>query len=179
MNLDIGGGWEPPSRVMLTRLVQAYQKPIIRKWELPLADFKGDSAVVLYWDPVPLKAGQTRKLGFSFGLGYQASENGKLGLTVAANKKVGDTLTVLARVGDPKVRTVTLTLPDGLAFEDGSLPKKEVLPLPAGVVGRPREVSWRIKANQAGSFSIEAVTDTGERQQTNVFISDRSGIFGS
>lgn len=189
INLKIGEDWEAPNRVLLTlwpgwgKSGRQPSRKALNTWKVPLISIRKnaknpDSALVLYWDPIDIPPGKTRKLGFTYGLGHVSSQTGELSLTASQNRKVGDEVTILARVSDPNVKTITLNLPSGLTLENGEKATKNVPPLPRGIVGRPREVSWRARATASGVHEIEASTDTGFTQKTRISIHGQGGIFG-
>ena len=125
------------------------------KWEVPKEDMGDDSAVVIYWEPKELRAGETRELGFTYGLGSLSHKAGNLSVTVAGATYKGGELTVLALVGDPKAKFATLELPPGLKLAQGEMKQQSV----ATVRGRPSPVSWRVVAEQAGKYNIIVSTD--------------------
>src|SRR5262249_43167513 len=61
MTLKLGGGVEPPGRVSLTHWSGGDLN-----WEVPVRHMGGDSAVILYWEPRPLRPGARREFGFAY-----------------------------------------------------------------------------------------------------------------
>jgi hypothetical protein len=162
MNLKIGGGAEPPGRVLLTRWT-----PRDDLWDVPEQPFNlplpADSAVVLYWNEKPLAPNERRELGFSYGLGNLAI-SGKLGVSVGGSFVTGGDLTVVALVNNPeKNQTVTLKLPKGLRVVEGDL--KQAVP-PATGTAQQSPVSWRIRADHEGTFVIEVQSGTNVSKKT-------------
>jgi hypothetical protein len=64
-SLRVGGKVQPPDRFSITH----WQQPALNKWDVPVQDIDGDSAVVLYWNPRDLEAGESRIVGFAYGGG--------------------------------------------------------------------------------------------------------------
>src|SRR5207253_1440617 len=99
----LGGGVEPPSRVLLTHWTER-----LDQWDVPERPISGppqpDSAVVLYWQEKPLAAGHKRELGFSYGLGSLSIAQGKLGVSVGGSF----VLEVQARAGVPQKKSITI-----------------------------------------------------------------------
>jgi hypothetical protein len=194
LNLRVGGKVEPPSRVLLTRwpgwvtekdtVVSRLEK--IFDWDAPLVSFQGptkessDSSVVMYWDEKELKPGETRVVGFSYGLGNVTTGTGALGLTVGGNFKPGGDLTITCYVNKPQPnQRVKLNLPSGFSLLDGAKAELDVPPLPQGVVGRASPVTWRVRAGSAGNYEIEVRTSNGDSQKRPITIQSGAGIFGS
>jgi hypothetical protein len=177
IQLKLGGQIEPPSRVTLG----AWPNPQLRDrdsrclqektlWEVPVLTMKsmrpGDSAVAIYWNERELAPGQTRELGFSYGLGSVAGGEGggQLALTVGGSFVRGGQFTVTALVRDPSPgQTVTLTLPDGFQLQEGSL-TQPVPPLPVAATSRASPVTWKVKAGNEGRYSLRVQTNNGLAQ---------------
>lgn len=173
LNLRISDKLEPPGRVSLTHWPGDDKKD---KWDVPMAPIRDDSAVALYWEARELRPGQSRELGFTYGLGnVEIGPQFLLGVTVGGQYYVGGELTIVALVADPKVKTVKLDLPPGLQLMSES-PATQPVTMRAGIgeAARPSPASWRVRAVQAGTFTIEVTTDTGLKQSRRVKIEARS-----
>jgi uncharacterized protein YkwD len=70
--LKVGGPLEVPDRCSITRWPGEKCG-----WQVPVRNIGGDAAVALYWDPVQLKAGGRRLLGFAYGQGLATLEPAK------------------------------------------------------------------------------------------------------
>jgi hypothetical protein len=150
-------------------------------WEVPILPIKAvtymprvnergdpDSCVVIYWDEKPLAAGQSREMGFTYGLGSVSSEGGRLGLTVDGDTSPGGTFTLVAQVKDPQPgENLTVTLPEGFRLADGSA----TVPVPAGT-GRVT-VTWKIKAGNRGRYTLRVQSTAGAAQSKQVIIASR------
>src|SRR5262249_36888901 len=120
----VGKKFEPPERVFLggwpakaweERENKKGAKGPMTRWDVPRLSmrahtFRGekkptdpDSAVVLYWDPKALRPGETRKVGFGYGLGSVASEEskGQLLLSVGGRLAIDGEFTLTGLVKDP------------------------------------------------------------------------------
>jgi hypothetical protein len=165
LSLKPGKGVEVPSRVSLT-----HWQPT-QTFEVPLTPLTGDSAVIMYWKDVSLKAGGKRVVGFAYGLGSVASTEpgGKLGLTLGGNFTPGETFTATAYVQNPaKGQKLTLELPQGLERVDG----KETENVPAAAAGSNNTsiVTWKVKVLQTGTFPLKVVSSTGQTQGRTITI---------
>jgi hypothetical protein len=121
---------------------------------------KKDSCVVLYWDEELMEPGANRSMAFTYGLGRMSSSGaGSLGLTVGGSFQPGKVFTVTAYVKEPKEgQKVKLILPGSLTLapRDGDEEQME-----EKVVEQSKDysqVSWRVKANQEGTFTLEVAS---------------------
>jgi hypothetical protein len=161
MNLKLGGGLEPPSRLLLTHW---YPEP---RWEIPERPIGDDSAVVIYWEEKDLRSAEKREIGFSYGLGSLSVGGGRLAITTSGSPVKDSDFTVVALVNNPVPgETVTLKLPTGLRLVEGDL--KQAVPTPGAVAQSP--VTWRIRADQAGQFTIEVQSSTGISQKKSITV---------
>lgn len=183
-------GLEPPSRVTLG----AYPDPNLRQydplcaqektmWEVPVLKIHtlepGDSCVVIYWDEQNLKPGETRQMGFTYGLGSVASTEGagKLALTVGGSFTPRGEFTVTAYVRNPVPnQKVTLKLPAGFDAID---PLQQAVPgLPPGSSSSNSPVTWKVRGpSSSGTYELRVDSSTGVYQTHPVRIQSR-GIFG-
>ncbi|HZZ80393.1 MAG TPA: protein kinase [Gemmataceae bacterium] len=153
-------GIEAPSRILITkwafRVVNGFRVPAIA-WEIEKVPMKDDSAVVMYWGDKVLEPGQSREVGYCYGLGYVAGEEGKgkLGVSIAGTAFTpASEFDVLAYVKSPlQGQKLKLELPsDGLDLVDKKSVEQEVpLPRDAGGIGI---VTWRVRALAAGRFQV-------------------------
>jgi hypothetical protein len=180
VQLKLGEGIEAPSRVSLG----AWPNPKLRTkdqrcmqqmtlWDVPVLPIKSltpgdpaDSCVVLYWPEQELKAGATRNVGFSYGLGQVASgeTKGQLGITVGGSFNIGGTFTVTALVSKPvSGQKLTLHLPPGLELVAGQSAEQ---PVPPASGERYSPVTWKVRAKQAGRQTLKITSSTGGLTQT-------------
>jgi hypothetical protein len=159
-------------------------------YPIPLADIRGnpfaqeedgkkpDSAVVLYWEDKELGPGQSREVGFAYGLGHISSgEGGKLALTPPTNPREGEDFPLVAYVSDPvEGQSVELILPKkGLKLVEGTA-KQTVPPLGAEAASRNSSVVWRVKADKAGTYKVMVRSSTGEIKTLTVVVAARPRI---
>src|SRR5262249_23578652 len=145
-----------------------------RTYDVPIrGSFKKDSCVVIYWKEEELPPGgkSAREMAFTYGLGNLDTKTGNLGVTVAGDFAKGGDLTVVGLANDPKIKSLTLKLDDGLKLIDGGATQDV-----AQVKGRPSPVTWRIRSTASGTFNLEVQASTGEVQKKRVRIK-ASGIF--
>ncbi len=203
LQLKVGGGVESPEQVTLgaypdlrlaepdAEVAQRLRKLGLRpderclqeqtKWDVPVFPIDtiepGDSCVTMYWPVKTLGPGESREVGFEYGLGdVAASESGgKLGLTADGDRTPGGELTVTAYVANPGAnQTVTLTLPNGFQVADGGGLTR---PVPAaGGVSRMSPVTWKVKAGGAGEYTLKAESN-GASQTKKIKIRQRT-LFG-
>ncbi len=184
------GDLEPPSAVTLGGYPNAQlraQGPAYRGcnqektgWAVPVFSMKvrDDSAVAIYWNPKPLKAGESRDVGFTYGLGYvSGAAGGRLALTKFGSFKPRGSFSLTAYVSNPQANEqVTLTLPPGFEVMGSAT---QAVPSTGGV-GRNSAVTWQVKASsQPGDYTLEVRSSTGASQTEPVQISTRPGIFGN
>jgi hypothetical protein len=197
VSLKVGEGREPPSRVSLTHYIRGMpfssgaDKEVEMVYEIPLASIRGnpadkevdqqkaDSAVVLYWEDKDLAPGAERAMGFAYGLGQLASgAGGKLAVTPPSNPRAGEEFPLVALVTDPIAgQTVEVGLPRGLQLVEGAA--RQAVPLvAAGAASNISSVTWRIKAERAGTYRLKVGTSTGEKpQEVLVVVRERGSIF--
>ena len=167
-SLKIGGGLEAPSRVSLTHWPGSFFK----KWDVPLADLAGDSAVVLYWNEQPLAPGQSRDLGFSYGLGSGAgtgSAGDGLRLTLDGAFEEGQSFSALAYVQNPKPgQSVTLILPPELERTRGNA--QENVPPPGANSNNTSTISWAVTAKKPGKYHVDLTSSSGSKVSREIII---------
>jgi hypothetical protein len=155
LNLKLGDRYEPPNRVELTHFPGTDKR---MTYDVPLQDFDGDSAVVLYWKTEPLAPGKSREIGFTYGAGSVA---GMAELTILNPGPilVGGAFSLVAlRSGAGKGELATIQLPEGMKLVDEKTQSQEL-----AIVGdgkQPSPATWRIRALRTGRFRI-SVTSGG------------------
>lgn len=99
--------------------------PVLGKNAKP---FDEDSAALIYFDPTPIPAGESRTVKFTYGLGSLSSQGKSLASLAFRDPgplKTGSTFWLTGIVKNPTAgQTVTLTLPDGLQLAEGELTQK-------------------------------------------------------
>ncbi len=149
----------------------------LNTWDVRIDNFRSDSCIVLYWNPIEMKPGQSREMAFSYGLG--SLSKGKLRLTIGGTLAVGREMTVVAYVAEPKAgETATLKLPSGFEFLDGTPTTQNVPPAEKGPDGkmRPSPVTWRVRPNVAGNHILTVTTKSNLTASQRVTILQK-GIF--
>jgi hypothetical protein len=142
-------------------------------WSYPRpASFVDDTAVAIYYVPRALEPGQTRRIGFGYGLGTissTATRNAQLSLTVGGPIRGGAAFWLVALVNNPRPgQTVKLVLPPGLA------PRR-----PGALVQRVQgsgvytQLSWLVEVapDVLGDVQVAAILEPGaitEKQSLRV-----------
>jgi hypothetical protein len=182
-------GLDAPTRVTLgawpNRDLNRFGEFIFRQektlWNVPVRPIHSlaepDSAVVLYWDERLLQPGETRRVGFTYGLGSVASAagGGRLALTTSSEVTRGSEFTVTAYLKNPLPgQQITLSLPEGFQLVKGA--STQAVP-PAST--STSAVSWAVRAGpKEGSFDLSVSSSSGERQHKTISVQPR-GIFGN
>jgi hypothetical protein len=202
LQFRLGANYESPSRVLLggwpNKALQQFGYPEAQQqltgWAVPYVSMRRlhdsgvkqkdgtipppDSAVVIYWDPVPLPPGKTREVGFTYGLGNVASgeSGGKLLLTLGGRLVRDGELTLTALVSNPeKGERLTLTMPDGFRLTEGAA-EQEVPPPPSGAARQTSPVTWKIRAGGEGTHLFTVRSSKGAAQTLKVTIRSK-GVF--
>ena len=143
----------------------------------PSLSLLGDSAVAVYWNPITLTAGQTRRMATYYGLGDIEINEGELTvglfgpsqLTIENGQFIPNPFTVTTFVSNPfntkeeisEEVQAELLLPDGLSLLTGETAVHNLGVITAGVT---TQTSWRVLAGGAGgqdrTYSVE-VTKAG------------------
>jgi hypothetical protein len=207
VQLKVGGHFESPNRVtlgawpdlLLSRLRRRPEDTLPNGpytfWQVPVFPMKAvtafrrpgevrnsppDSAVVMYWDPAPLKPGEKREVGFAYGVGRLASEaGGALCVITDGLAAPKAPLLVQAVVSEPAAdQTLTLELPPGLTLLDGRSVER-VPPPPADAARKQSTVTWRVRGEKEGTYTLTVKSSTGISQSRAVSIrkSDPKDIF--
>jgi hypothetical protein len=188
LKLRLGGRIEAPSRVTLgawpdrdlREKLELAPNALAQNtlWDVPLISMKTlsppDSAVTMYWNPKPLAHGDSRDVGFAYGIGSIASGEGggRLALTVDGSFTPGGEITLTAYVRQPeKGQTVALVeLPPGFEIIDGDA-KRTVPPLSDPGKTKNSPVTWRLRApGKTGSYTLKVRSSTGVTQTQPVVI---------
>ena len=160
LTLQPGAGIESASRFSLTRWSGAASSGRNLGWEIPVRDFADNSSVVLYWPERAIKGGESRTIGFAYGLG-NLSVNDNLGVVVGGAFEAGKDLTVCAYVENPLPgQKVSLTLPNGLRLLEGSNESQMVIPDPDNA-RKTGIVTWKVAVEQSGEFKINVSSQPG------------------
>jgi hypothetical protein len=165
MSLKLGGGFEAPERVSLTR----WPSFDFIRWEVPVQNMRDDSAVVLYWQDKALQPGEKRTLGFAYGLGtVSGSEGGgKLAVSLSGSFEPGEEFTVTAYVNRPQPdQTLTLNLPNELQRTQGDATQA----VRAQVGQENSVVTWKVRVVQTGRYTLEVRSSTGVSQSRTLTI---------
>ncbi len=170
LNLRVSDKFEAPERFLLTRYPGREGK-VHNKWQIPVRNLDGDSAVVIYWEPRELKKGASREVGFTYGLG-NVTVKGKLGLTVGGSTYVDGELTVVALVTDRDAKWATLELPEGMKLMEGKQALRQ--PVPPVRDDRPSPVTWKIRSTSPGRHNVAVTTDSGLAASRRVTITAKS-----
>jgi hypothetical protein len=132
---------------------------------------KGDSCVVIYWAENPMHPGETREMGFTYGLNTAAG-NADLRLTAGGSFRKNGVFTLTATVAKAEPGTrVKIVLPKdgGLSLADPKEPAEKVL----DKGGEQVQVSWQVRGNEVGKQSLEVIAG-GARATYQVEISTRT-----
>jgi hypothetical protein len=133
-------------------------------WAYPISASQSvtrDSAVALYWEPVPVAPGQRRLVHSRYGVG--GGEGGSAFLSSPLEARCGDELAVALFVNNFETVPLTggqatLALPAGLGLAPGQQATKPVPVVAAGATG---SVGWqvRIDPQASGTFALSARAD--------------------
>jgi hypothetical protein len=158
----------PPDRFVICR----HPENINIKWDWPFQDIGPDSAVAVYWNPQRLKAGETRHLAFTYGLG--TLDVGDLLAVSAPSNVIPDReFVVTAYVYNAtKGQKVSLELPEGLYLAGQEKSEKTVEETAPRV-----QVFWKVKASGTGRYEISA-TSGRSRSKPRVVEVRATSIFG-
>ena len=169
LTLQPGAGIESANRFCLTRWSGAANGNRNLAWEIPVRDFADNSSVVLYWPERTIKGGESRTIGFAYGLG-NLSVNDKLGVIVGGAFEAGKNLTVCAYVENPVPgQKVSLTLPNGLRLLEGNNETQMVMPDPDNA-RKTGIVTWKVAVEQSGEFNINVSSQPGLSQTRTITI---------
>jgi hypothetical protein len=202
LQFRLGGSYESPTHVLLCGWPDRGLKQFgfgeadeeLTFWQVPFVSMRflhdsgrkrkdgsvppRDSCVVVYWDPKPLRPGETREVGFTYGLGNVANteSGGKLLLSLGGRLVRDGDLTLTALVSNPeRGEKVTLELPAGLRLAEGAL-EQDVPPPPAGAARQTSPVTWKIRAGAEGSYTLTVRNNKGASQTLKITIRSK-GVF--
>jgi hypothetical protein len=139
----------------------------------PTKDDKPDSCVALYWSYDKLNAGESRYVGFTYGLGALDIGGNTLALSVPATVQPDSDFVVTAYVWNAKKgEKVKLTVPDGLKLAAGESDEKTI-----EEGGGRSQVFWHLRSGRSGLYTLEA--DTGKvKSKPKKVIVNATSIFG-
>jgi len=156
----------PPDRFVL-----AWWKYVQKeKWDFevdPTRPITDDSAVALYWDPVPLAPGASRTVATQYGL--TTNRGGRAFLSAPVEARCGDTVSIAIFVNNFDTFALTggvatLRLPPGLALAPGETLAKPMADIAPGGTG---SVVWAVAvgAGTTGLMQVDATASfDGGRQ---------------
>jgi hypothetical protein len=131
-----------------------------------------DSAVALYWEIRPTRAGETRQMAFSYGLNNISppQADGALALSTGGSFQIGSEFTVTAYIKKPTTgERFRIELPtDAFELADGEAAEADV-----SDEGTLAHVSWRVRSKREGKHSL-AVASKKSRASIAVTITNRS-----
>jgi hypothetical protein len=184
------GGWPDQSWAKLAKVAGA-DGPMTR-WDVPSLSMRqhkfptvatplpADSCVTMYWDERPLKPGETRKVGFAYGLGSVASQEsgGKLLLTVGGRMVPEFELTLTALVQNPEPGdNLTLDVPAGMELLRGhGAAEQSVPPLEPGATRKVSTVTWKLQAKRLGEYKLVVKSSKGVKESVTVQIRPRGAF---
>ena len=146
-------------------------------WNVPLLPLKSlglnDSAITIYWKEQPLQAGDTREVGFEYGVWNLVSQGNRLAATVDGVFRPEGQLTVVAYLkrspDENPNETVSLTLPENFKLLEGA--ETQAIPnLPKGAKSDNFPVTWKVQAGLLGKYAFTVKTNTGLSQALPVEI---------
>jgi hypothetical protein len=203
LQFHLGNFYESPTRVQLCGWPkkELQQKPFFfteareeqTMWSVPFVSMQAlhnsdlkmrdkstppkDSCVVVYWDPRPLRPGEAREVGFTYGLGNVASgeSGGKLLLSLGGRLVRDGDLTLTALVSNPeRGERLVLEVPPELRSDSGA---DQEVPLPTlGAARQNSPVTWKIHALKEGTFTLTVRSTKGAAQSLKVTIRSK-GVF--
>jgi hypothetical protein len=202
LQFRLGGNYETPTRVLLCGWPDKGLKRYgfkeadeeLTYWSVPFVSMRflkdnraertdhtiapADSCVVAYWDPKPLQPGETREVGFTYGLGNVANTEagGKLLLSLGGRLVRDGDLTLTALVSDPQPgEKLSLELPTGVRLAEGTL-EQDVQPPPADAARKTSPVTWKLRAGPEGSYTLTVRSNKGASQSLKITIRSK-GVF--
>jgi len=137
-----------------------------------------DSAVTIYWDAKKLAPNEKRDVGFTYGLGELASDDGRLALTVGGQTVRGGEFSLTALRREPKAgEHLTLRLPPGDKLELLSPAEQQVPKVEAGSDRPVSTVTWRVRGRRRGQFPVVVESSEGIRQTKLIrIVAPRTGV---
>lgn len=159
LGLNVGSKLDKANRVVLTHHGNG-----LGGWEMPPNPSNGDSALGIFWDPKPLKAGAKRETAYFYGkgLGTAPENDGRFSLQLGGSMEPGKIFTVSALVNDPAPgQVLELELPKGMERLEG----KDIEPVPAPNTDRSQSiVLWKARVLEPGEFQVRVRSSTGLTQ---------------
>jgi hypothetical protein len=138
-----------------------------------VSEEKPDSCVALYWSNDILNKGESRNVGFTYGLGTLEISGGTLALSVPSSVQPNSDFVVTAYVWNAKKGDkVKLTVPAGLKLASGEGDEKTI-----EEDGARSQVFWHLRSGNRGEYTLEAVKDNAKSKPKKVIVKATS-IFG-
>jgi hypothetical protein len=167
---------EDPEKMLICR----WPGPRVRwDWEAESmkADKKNkDSCVALYWPYLTMNANETRRMGFTYGLGTLDIGGGTgkaIALSIPAYVQPGSEFVATAYVWrGNKGDVVKLKVPPGLTLAEGETEEKTIED-----DGTRTQVFWRLQSSGKGTFPLQATSGQAESRVKDVVVKSTS-IFG-
>jgi hypothetical protein len=176
-------GYEPIDKLVICRWPQEWGASEVR-WEWPYqainepAGKEKDSCVVLYWSKVNMAPKETRRMGYTYGLGrvgtapgeeaFEKNSQGKIKLFIGPASQI---LVAAAYVKKADGQNCTLKLPPGVKFVKGETPAKPVKTEPGKDYA---VVTWLVEASKEGKYTFDAVLDDGADAKANASVLEDS-----
>ncbi len=159
MTLNMGGKYEKPTRLVLTRHGSGFGA-----WNMPAVPSMGDSGLGVFWEVKDLKPGGKRDLAYAYGenVAVTAESEGRYEMGLAGSFEPGKLFTVSAVIADPaQGQSMTLELPPGIQRVEG----KETQPV-APLTGEAEysTVIWKARVLQPGDHTIRIRSSNGVTQ---------------
>jgi hypothetical protein len=151
----LGGKFEPPNRVIVSRLGS-----FVDAWNLRAQPAMGDSMIGIYWEPKELAPGARREAAYAYGQGVATNpeNDGKVQAVLGGSFEPCKVFTVTAYVEDPiPGQSLALSLPPGMQLVEG----KEVQPVPAVSEDGHCLVMWKARVQRLGEFPLRIRSSNG------------------
>lgn len=148
-----GSKLEEPSEVFIGGYQNGFNQ---KRWDVPRVNIDGDSLVLLYWPETDLNAGESRTMGYSYGLAEIVAD-GSLALSAPAVVPPSADFVLTAYVYKAKKGTpYKLLLPKGLTLADKENAEKTV-----DADGERVTMTWRVRAGVASDDSFQIRLEGG------------------
>jgi hypothetical protein len=169
---------EEPEKLLICRFpgqTAGWDWPV-ESMKAPTAQDKPDSCVALYWSYDKLNAGESRNVGFTYGLSsleIGGAGGASLALSVPSSVPPDSDFVATAYVWNAKKGDkVKLTVPAGLKLAGGESDEKTIED-----GGARSQVFWHLRSGDSGEYKLEASTDKGKSKPKKVIVKATS-IFG-
>lgn len=178
-------GYETPEKLEICRWPQEFGAGEA-DWDWPLqamnepAGAPKDSCVAIYWSRLNMNPKEKRTMGFTYGLGRIAGEASVKEIVTGGGGKIR-LFTGPAKVNRPFIATayvkkgdgqnVKIKLPSGVKLHGNSQASQPVKTEPGKDYA---QVSWRLVADKAGEYLLEAELDDGAKAGEKANVRDVS-----